>query len=442
MPTRSFWVWLHRWAGLAMAGFLIVVGLTGSVLAFREEIDTWLNPELLTVAKRDAPLLDPVILREKAAALHPGALIDTVPLRREPDRAVAFTLAPGVGHFMSNFIQVYLDPYTGEKLGERVLWSGPTLARQDIVSFLYRLHFSLSLPWSTGSLGGYILGVTALVWTIDCFVSFYLTFPLNRSKGGEARASRKSWAQRWKPAWLIKWSGGFYRINFDVHRAFGLWTWAMLFVFAWSSVAFNLSEVYRPVMSLAFDMRSASDELPALDTPLERPALSWSDALARGRALMAETAAQRGFHILREESLDLDREHGVYLLSVHSSWDASKEAATILAFDANTGAFKGQRGAGSEGVGQTITLWLVWLHMAQVFGLPMKIFVCVMGLVIAALSITGIYIWWKKRSARIKSRRVPAGASPARKSDSSRAVASVSWPSAAKRTLQSREVRD
>jgi uncharacterized iron-regulated membrane protein len=401
MPTRSFWVWLHRWAGLAMAGFLIIVGLTGSVLAFREEIDTWLNPDLLTVAKRDAPMLDPIALRDRAAALHPGGLIDTVPLRSEPDRAVAFTHAPGVGHFMSAYIQFYLDPYTGEQLGQRPIWSGPSLARQNIVSFLYRLHFSLSLPWSMGGLGGYILGVTALVWTIDCFISFYLTLPLAHGKGGETRTNRKSWLQRWKPAWLIKWSGGFYRINFDVHRAFGLWTWAMLFVFAWSSVAFNLSEVYRPVMGLAFDMRSASDAPPVLDAPLDQPALSWGDALTRGRALMAETAARRGFRVLREESLDLDREHGVYLMSVASSWDVSREGATILVFDANTGEFKGQRGVGAEGVGQTITLWLVWLHMAQVFGMLMKIFVCLMGLVIAALSVTGVYIWWKKRKARV-----------------------------------------
>jgi len=30
--------------------------------------------------------------------------------------------------------------------------------------------------------------------------------------------------------------------------------------------------------------------------------------------------------------------------------------------------------------------------MAQVFGLPMQIFVCIMGLVITALSVTGVYI--------------------------------------------------
>jgi uncharacterized iron-regulated membrane protein len=37
----------------------------------------------------------------------------------------------------------------------------------------------------------------------------------------------------------------------------------------------------------------------------------------------------------------------------------------------------------------------------------MKVFVCAMGLAIATLSATGVYIWWKKREAR---RRVRSGA--------------------------------
>jgi len=30
----------------------------------------------------------------------------------------------------------------------------------------------------------------------------------------------------------------------------------------------------------------------------------------------------------------------------------------------------------------------------------MQVFVCIMGLVITALSVTGVYIWWKKRRAQ------------------------------------------
>ena len=43
---RSFWVWLHRWTGLATAVFLIVVELTGSLLAFLPELNHWLTPEI------------------------------------------------------------------------------------------------------------------------------------------------------------------------------------------------------------------------------------------------------------------------------------------------------------------------------------------------------------------------------------------------------------
>ena len=57
-----------------------------------------------------------------------------------------------------------------------------------------------------------------------------------------------------------------------------------------------------------------------------------------------------------------------------------------------------------EHSGNTVTYWLRALHMADVFGLPYRIFVCVLGLIITMLSVTGVYIWWKKRKARLHRR--------------------------------------
>ncbi|NOS74058.1 MAG: hypothetical protein HOP36_05875 [Methyloglobulus sp.] len=42
------------------------------------------------------------------------------------------------------------------------------------------LHMMLALPANYAGLGARILGVVALVWTLDCFVSFYLTLPVRR----------------------------------------------------------------------------------------------------------------------------------------------------------------------------------------------------------------------------------------------------------------------
>jgi uncharacterized iron-regulated membrane protein len=405
--SRSFWVLLHRWAGLAMAGFLVVVGLTGSVLAFREDLDCWLNPGLLTVAIREAPTRDPLELLEKAEAYEPRTRAPFALLNVEPGRSLAVQVEPrndpATGKaFEVPFTQMYLDPYSGDVLGVRKLGEA-SLATQDLIPFLYRLHMSLALPASTGMLGTYVLGITALVWTIDCFVSFYLTLPIRRREREKGAPPTKSWWARWRPAWLIKLNGGAYRINFDIHRAFGLWTWAMLFVFAWSSVAFNLNEVYIPTMRTLFGGLQFPEETAGLATPLETPRLNWREAREAGHALIHEQARAHGFVVGREEVLWLDRAHGVYTFSAAGPLDASlANTGVSVTFDADTGALRDTKWPGSTPVfaGDTITAWLIRLHMAKVFGLPMKIFVCVMGFVITALSVTGVVIWLKKRSAR------------------------------------------
>jgi uncharacterized iron-regulated membrane protein len=40
--------------------------------------------------------------------------------------------------------------------------------------------------------------------------------------------------------------------------------------------------------------------------------------------------------------------------------------------------------------GNTVTSWLFALHEANVFGLPYRIIVCLLGLAIVMLSVTGI----------------------------------------------------
>jgi uncharacterized iron-regulated membrane protein len=65
---RHSLIQLHRYAGLLLAPFLVVVGLTGSLLAFHDEMDRWLNPDLLTVPVPDsvdaAPAFDLFALHE------------------------------------------------------------------------------------------------------------------------------------------------------------------------------------------------------------------------------------------------------------------------------------------------------------------------------------------------------------------------------------------
>ena len=56
MKIRPFCVLLHRYAGLVMTFFLIIVGLTGSLLAFYRELEQAINPKLHVEAQGCPPL--------------------------------------------------------------------------------------------------------------------------------------------------------------------------------------------------------------------------------------------------------------------------------------------------------------------------------------------------------------------------------------------------
>jgi uncharacterized iron-regulated membrane protein len=402
--VREICVLLHRYVGLATALFLIIAGLTGSFLAFYHELDTALSPHLYRVAPPapDAQPLDPFTLRERVEALVPDAWVHWVPLHREPgEAATLWAEAPAdpvtKEHAELENDEFFLNPYTGEELGRRK-WGDITQGTTNLMPFLYKLHYSLAIP---GNWGTWLFGIAALLWTLDNFVGFYLTLPVRRRKPSTSAPQGKSFWQRWKPAWQIKWNSTIWRVNFDLHRAFGLWLWVMLFVFAWSSVGLNLNMVYRPLMGLVFDMADPYAAQPDLPRDQAEPGIPWRQAHGIGQQLMAEQAAAQGFSVHREESLSYDGHKGLFRYRVKSDRDITDRwGSTAVLFDANTGEFKQLILPTGQSSGNTVTAWLYALHFGAVFGLPYRIFVSMMGLIVVLLSITGVVIWLKKRQAR------------------------------------------
>jgi uncharacterized iron-regulated membrane protein len=386
---RSFFVFAHRWVGLTMAGFLILVGLTGALLAFLPELNHWLSPRLFPGA-RASVALEAGELAFRAEALVPEARAQSVFFNGMGSATIRMEARPGASPL--DFNQLFLDAGSGEELGRR--WTkGLPDGANTILPFIYRLHYALAL----GEFGGWSLGLVALAWTIDCFIGFYLTLPPRNG------IHRRRFLARWKSSWLVKFRASFYRVNFDLHRAGGLWLWAALFVFAWSSVFMNLNGFYMRVTELLFDFERPIWSLPAPPSARDgREPLGWREAQGIGARLMDEQARAKGFTIDRQVALALAREEGRYRYSAHSSLDiGEKYGSTSVYFDAYTGALSSLSPPSGAHAGNTLTTWLMELHMANVFGLPYRIFVCVLGLVIAMLSVTGVYIWWKKRSARV-----------------------------------------
>lgn len=391
---------LHRWAGLVLAGFLLLTGLTGSLLAWIDEIEGLLHPELHLVQPPEgntAPI-DPLLLREQLARRYPQAELPTVWLTTRPGRSLSFFLEPAVDpstgkpHALAND-QVFVHPYTGEVLGER-RWGDIGQGLKNLMPFVYRLHYSLALD----SIGQTVLGIVALVWTLDCFIGAWLTLPPRASP----RRDGSSWLARWKPAWRVRWRAGGHRLNVDLHRAGGLWPWAMLFVLAWSSVAFNLSAVYHPVMRSVLAAQFEPRNLPPAQHRPEPPALDWHAARETARRLIAQQAAVHGYTVLREDWMYYDASRRVYRYDTTSTLDVSTHNGnTRVHFDADTGELRGLWLPTGRASADTVYTWLTSLHTAAMWGWPMKLFICVLGLLVAVLSLTGVVIWNRKRRARL-----------------------------------------
>jgi uncharacterized iron-regulated membrane protein len=391
---HRYFVWLHRWTGLLMAAFLVLVGLTGTLLAFRSQIDHLLNRQFYGEVRTGQAPLELATLAERAEALVPQAEPGYFSVAKDQvNIALRFRTDPSTGKpYKLGFDHLILDPHTGRELARCCTGSD---WRVRFMPFVYELHTTIA----AGNVGAWILGTVALVWTLDCFVGFYLTLP--RSQGG-------FW-NRWKYAWQVKWRANASRINFDLHRAGGLWFWLLLFVFAWSSVMLSLRPVYDRVTKTVFDYHTDDEIMSSvtLKEPLDNPKLGWREAQAHGEREMSRIAAQHGFTITRPYGMAYIPEFGVYTYAVRGSNDIRGEGwDTSIWIDGNTGALRDVSLPSGQHTGNTVSTLLWGLHYGDIRNLlPYRILVAFFGLVLTVISVTGVYIWWKKRKARVRPTR-------------------------------------
>ncbi len=391
---RPALVILHRWLGLATAAFLAVAGLTGSLLAFNHELDAWLNPALFRV-EGNAARLPALEIVARAEAADPRLRVAWTSLLGEPGEAVVLRVVPRrdpvTGELPAlDFDELFVHPATAEVLGRRQ-WGACCFGREQLLPFLYRVHYSLALP---GEWGIWLMGGVGLVWIVDCLVALGLTLPARRSRADTAGA-RKYW-QRWAPAWRIRRRAGVF--VHDVHRAAGLWAWGLLLVMAVSSVSFNLhEELFEPLVNAVspltpspFDTREERPPDDPIETRVSFAALvERAGAIARGRGLEGPASGVFCNPLYGICGVRLGADHPAGL---GNAW---------MYFDSLTGAPLGSHVPGAGSAGDRFHQLQFPLHSGQIAGLPGRVVICATGLAVAVLSATGVVLWWRKRRGRV-----------------------------------------
>jgi vanillate O-demethylase ferredoxin subunit len=153
-PTlRTLVLQFHRWTGLTVGMLLLFMASTGALIAYRPYLEPIVNRDLLTVpACADRKPLD--ALAADARAVHPAGELDYIRITAAADHAERIP-ATQVRLSDPDFQDdVYLDPCSGQVVGQRARYDGFLAA----VERLHRFRFVEG--------GGLIAGTTALVCSI------------------------------------------------------------------------------------------------------------------------------------------------------------------------------------------------------------------------------------------------------------------------------------
>jgi uncharacterized iron-regulated membrane protein len=395
--VRDVLVHAHRWVGLATAAFLTIAGLTGSVIAFRYEVDAWLNPDLFAVAADGRAPLAASALVTLVERADPRVRVESLPLRFPPGQSAIVYVAPRIDPesgrpFAPGYNQVFVDPADGTVLGTRSTHAC-CFDRRSLIPFLHRFHYNLYLP---GNWGVWLMGGIAVAWVVDCFVGLLLTFP----------RGRRIFA-RWSLAWRIKRGAGAHRLNFDLHRAGGLWFWIILLAVAVSSVYLNLrDEVFKPAVELFSPVTPTVAQSRPRQPPSPVPVLS-VDIIAAS----ATAEAQRRGWEQAATGIAHNASRGMYVVFFRPSLsdEGTGLGSPRLYYDDRNGRMVGDAIPGRGTAGDLFFQLQYPLHSGQIAGLAGRIAVSVGGVAIAVLSVTGVVIWWRKRHARIRRRDVRTG---------------------------------
>ncbi|CAG8866567.1 hypothetical protein PS627_01993 [Pseudomonas fluorescens] len=189
---------LHWFFGITAGLVLALMGITGAVYSFQEELLRLFNADVLKVEVRQEGVLPPAeLVRRVEAAQGDKVSMLWVDTREGNAARIFFTPPPGERRGQLR----YADPYTGELKADAT--------GQGFFNFMLQLHRFLAI----GDTGRQITGACTLMLVFFCLSGLYLRWP------------RKP--LNWRVWLTFDWAKKGRAFNWDLHAVFG--TWCLLF---------------------------------------------------------------------------------------------------------------------------------------------------------------------------------------------------------------------
>ena len=364
MPFKKLIRKIHLWLGLGSGTIVLLLGITGCILAFEVEIRNITEPYKFVT--------------EESRQYLPPSVLKTIAEKHLASQKALGIEYPGKGksavaayYDETHYELVYINPFSGDVLKHKNM-------KRDFFRFILDGHFYLWLP---DKIGQPVAASATLVFLVMMITGLILWWPKNKA----ARKQRFS----------VKWNARWRRKNYDLHNVLGFYmTWVAIFIgitglvmgFQWfAKSVYWVSSGGKAMMEHAH---------PVSDTTRDAPAVDMADQLWLQHKAVTKETESLGIYFasLHTDPLEVVVNHrpGTYYNSDFYHYDqyTGRELPA-------TGSYAGKFNEAK--LADKIVRMNYDMHVGAVLGLPGKFLAFFASLIAASLPVTGFIIWWGKR---------------------------------------------
>lgn len=365
--------WLHLWLGLASGIVVFIMGITGCILVFEQEIkemtSTWLNVEAQASVKQLPPSKIYAAVKEALPnkdihGLWYNGLDKTIKVDIESDSLV------------------YVNPYNGKITG--------IVDHEDFFHIIDEGHRYL---WLDDEIGSQITAWGTFIFFFLLISGLILWFP-------------KKWNKTTiNSSFKIKWNAKIKRLNYDLHNVMGFYAILLAVLISFTGLMMSFHWLRESTYWITGGWADEKDKIEEVITV--------KNDSASHKELDMLASADFIWKKVRTEIAKENKEAVIIHFpdgpkdDFYACTDMHKGIWRDLYFDSKTLELlpNSEKYISDERFSDWLIRSNYSLHIGVIGGLTTKILYFIASLICASLPLTGFYIWWgrkRKQKPRIK----------------------------------------
>lgn len=373
---------LHLWLGLLSSLIVLIVCLTGSIYAFKNQINDFYNRDKVFVDVPENVTISIASIETLFESENRKITGFVIPENANRSYSISFT------EDGSTFVKTqYFNPYTNQLLGYG------SSALDNFFRIILDIHKTLLIP----KIGKQVVGIASLIFCFMLLSGMVLWFPktIHDLKNG---------------LW-VKWKAKFYRVNYDLHKTLGFYSFLLLLFIAltglyitypWMKNAFIVSLGGNPVLTAGAG-EETNNELSAefsemlkkmLDKESDKKNLQDVKPISFD-SIYKLANKQLPYNATTSVTAPNEKESEFKITKINTQNWLGAMLPDELSFD-KKGNLKNTEKFSDKPLHKQFIEISKPLHTGEILGLKSVILYFIMALIGTSLPITGFIIWWKK----------------------------------------------